>query len=394
MQTVTYKVVARRVDLLFALLRYALGASREFPVFGAGDVFAGDITAEDWEWLYKQCGRQSLLGVAFFAINSLSSGKPESIGMPRQLYLKWYYQAEGIRSLNERHYACSRELTQKFAAEGCLTLILKGQANSLLYPDKFIRQTGDIDIWVSGGRERVLEVLRKMDLLEDTKISSHDVLLPKKVFGEEVEVHFGFGVDRCNPFANRRLLHFLNAELPASHPVPAGDTKDAPSFYVPSNKFALVMQLSHIYKHMLGLGVGMRQLVDYFLLLRASSGKERTEIASLLGAMNLRRFAGALMWVLTECLGLESEYLLCPPDARRGRILLREIMRDGNFGKFADRRRGSVWRWWLKNRLRLVTFLPFDLSEVSWFLLRYWASFVFLTPKRILALRRYKERHK
>ncbi len=307
--------------------------------------------------------------------------------MPRQLYLKWYYQAEGVRSLNERHYACSRELTQKLVAEGCQSFILKGQANSLLYPDKFIRQTGDIDIWVSGGRERVLELLRKMDLLEDTKISSHDVLLPKKVFGEEVEVHFGFGVDRCSLFANKRMLAFLDVESHNLTPVPEG-------FYVPFKKFALVMQLSHIYKHMLGLGVGMRQLVDYFMLLRASSSEERAEIASLLGSMNLRRFAGALMWVLSECLGLESEFLLCAPDARRGRILLREIMRDGNFGKFADRRRGSVWRWWLKNRLRLVTFLPFDFSEVLWFLLRYWTSFVFLTPQRILALRRYKTRHK
>ena len=399
MQTVTYKVVARRVDLLFALLRYALGASREFPVFGAGgvsasDILAGDVSAEDWEWLYRQCGRQSVLGVAFSAINSLSLGKPESLGIPQQLYLKWFYQAEGIRSLNERHYACSGELTQKFAAESCQTLILKGQANSLLYPDRFIRQTGDIDIWVGGGRDHVLSVLQKLNLLERARISNHDVLFSKKVFGEEVEVHFGFGVDRCNPFANSRLQRFLNAELPASHLVPAGDTKDAPSLYAPSNKFALVMQLSHIYKHLLGLGVGLRQVMDYCVLLRASSDGERADVAARLESLGLNRIAGALMWVLSEYLGLESQYLLCAPDARRGCILLREIMRDGNFGKFADRRRGSVWRWWLKNRLRLVTFLPFDFPEVSWFLLRYWASFVFLTPQRILALRQYKKHHK
>ena len=389
MQAVTYKVVVRRVDLLFALLRYALGASREFPVFGAGDV-----SAEDWEWLYRQCGRQSVPGVAFSAINSLSSGKPEALGMPHQLYLKWFYQAEGVRSLNERHYACSGELTQKFAAEGCQTLILKGQANSLLYPDKFIRQTGDIDIWVGGGRDHVLSVLQKLNLLERARISNHDVLFSKKVFGEEVEVHVGFGVDRCSPFANSRLQRFLNAELPASHLVRAGDTKDAPSFYVPSNKFALVMQLSHIYKHLLGLGVGLRQVMDYCVLLRASSDGERADVAARLESRGLNRIAGALMWVLSEYLGLESQYLLCAPDARRGRILLREIMRDGNFGTFADRRRGSVWRWWLKNRLRLVTFLPFDFPEVSWFLLRYWASFVFLTPQRILAFRLYKRRYK
>ena len=399
MQTVTYKVVARRVDLLFALLRYALGASREFPVFGAGgafasDILAGDVSVEDWEWLYRQCGRQSVLGVAFSAINSLSSGKPEALGMPHQLYLKWFYQAEGIRSLNERHYACSGELTQMFAAEGCQTLILKGQANSLLYPDKFIRQTGDVDIWVGGGRDHVLSVLQKLNLLERARISNHDVLFSKKVFGEEVEVHFGFGVDRCSPFANRRLQRFLNAELPASHLVPAGGTKDAPSFYVPSNKFALVMQLSHIYKHLLGLGVGLRQVMDYCMLLRTSSDGERADVAARLESLGLNRIAGALMWVLTECLGLESQYLLCAPDARRGRILFREIMLDGNFGKHAQRKRGGVFKWWLRNRLRLVTFLPFEFPEVSWFLLRYWASFVFLTPQRLLALRRYKTRHK
>ena len=307
--------------------------------------------------------------------------------MPHQLYLKWFYQAEGIRSLNERHYACSSELTQMFAAEGCQTFILKGQANSLLYPDKFIRQTGDIDIWVSGGREGVLDLLQKMSLLEGARVSNHDILLSKKAFGEEIEVHFGFGVDRCSPFANKRMLAFLDAELQNTMLTPMG-------FYTPSNKFALVMQLSHIYKHLLGLGVGLRQVMDYCMLLRTSSDEERLDVSSSLKSLGLNRIAAALMWVLSEYLGLESQYLLCKPDARRGRILLREIMYDGNFGKRAERKRGGVFKWWLRNRLRLVKFLPFDFGEVSWYLLRYWASFVFLTPQRLLALHRYKNRHK
>lgn len=399
MQTVSHNDSTRRTRLFFTLLRFAIGASREFPIFGAGgvsasDFLAGDVSAEDWEWLYRQCGRQSVLGVAFSAINTLSAGKPETLGMPHQLYLKWFYQAEGIRSLNERHYACSSELTQKFAAEGCQTLILKGQANSLLYPDKFIRQTGDIDIWVSGGREAVIALLSRMNLMDGAVVSSHDVGLRKDLFGVEVEVHFDCIQSANNPFANKRLRAFLAGEMGAAHLVPAGDTKDAPSFYVPSNKFALVMQLSHIYKHLLGLGVGLRQVMDYCVLLRASSDGERADVAARLESLGLNRIAGALMWVLSEYLGLESQYLLCAPDARRGRILLREIMLDGNFGKHAQRKRGGVFKWWLKNRLRLVTFLPFDFPEVSWYLLRYWASFVFLTPQRLLALRRYKSRHK
>lgn len=382
MQTVSHNDSTRRTRLFFTLLRFAIGASREFPVFGADAV-----SGEDWEWLYGLCGRQSLLGVAFYTIQQIPSGKPESLGMPHQLYLKWFYQAEGIRSLNERHYACSSELTQKFAAEGCRTLILKGQANSLLYPDKFIRQTGDIDIWIEGGRNRVLDLLQKMNLLKNAKISNHDALLSKKAFGGEVEVHFGFGVDRSSPFANKRMLAFLDAESHNTTLVPAG-------FYVPSNRFALVMQLSHIYKHLLGLGVGLRQVMDYCVLLRASSDGERADVAARLKSLGLNRIAGALMWILAEYLGLESRYLLCKPDVRRGRILLREIMYDGNFGKRAERKRGGVFKWWLRNRLRLVKFLPFDFREVSWYLLRYWVSFVFLTPQRLLAFRRYKRANK
>jgi hypothetical protein len=388
-QTVSHNDSTRRTRLFFTLLRFAIGASREFPVFGADN-----ISAEDWEWLYGLCGRQSLLGVAFYTIQQIPSRKPETLGMPQQLYLKWFYQAEGIRSLNERHYACSGELTQKFAAEGCQALILKGQANSLLYPDKFIRQTGDIDIWVSGGREAVIALLSRMNLMDGAVVSSHDVGLRKDLFGVEVEVHFNCIQSANNPFANKRLRAFLAGEMGAAHLVPAGDTKDAPSFYVPSNKFALVMQLSHIYKHLLGLGVGLRQVMDYCVLLRASSDEDRADVAARLKSLGLNRIAGALMWVLSEYLGLESQYLLCAPDARRGRILFREIMLDGNFGKHAQRKRGGVFKWWLKNRLRLFTLLPFDFPEVSWFLLRYWASFVFLTPKRILAFRRYKKHHK
>ena len=357
---------------LFQFLRVALGTQQDVSC---------KMNPDNWLSLYRESARQSLIGVVFFAL-----GKLDSSSVPKQVYLRWYYQSQVVKAQNEQMNALASRLTKLFDEQGARTLILKGPANSRLYPDAFIRQTGDIDIWVGGGRDHVLDLLQKMNLLEGARISDHDVLIPKTVFGEEVEVHFGFGAERRSPSANRRMLAFLDAETQNSTRIDAG-------FVAPSNKFALVMQLSHIYKHMLGLGVGMRQLVDYFMLLRTASDEDRAEVASLLGAMNLRRFAGALMWVLTECLGLEHEYCLCEPDARRGRVLLREIMQDGNFGKFAERRRGSVWRWWFKNRLRVVTFLPFDFSEVSWFLLRYWCAFVFYVPERI-AIVREKSRRK
>lgn len=320
-------------------------------------------------------GRQSVLGLAYPVVV-----EPAVQGLPKELCLKWFYQAETIRALNQKNYELSRELTEKFSEQGARTAILKGQANSRLYPDKFVRQTGDVDLWVEGGRERVVDLLSRMGLLENVQFSKHEVTLPTSAFGIDVEVHFDCIYDCRNPFANRRLKRVLAEELQKNELVPEG-------FYVPTNKFALLMQLSHIRKHFIGLGVGLRQLVDYFVLLRSASVAERAEVSALLKPLGLAHFAAAVMWILSEKLGLQPDCLLCPPDANRGRVLLREVFADGNFGKFSERKRGSVYLWWLRNRLRVFGLLRFDFAEVSWHLLKYWASFLGLMPERLGALR-------
>ena len=250
--------------------------------------------------------------------------------------------------------------------------------------DKFIRQTGDVDIWVAGGRNKVVSLLSQMGFLENVKFSAHEMTIPRDVFGAEVEVHFKYIYDCQNPFANKRLKQILSYEIES--PVAVGE-----EFYVTSNKFSLLMQLSHIRKHVLGKGIGLRQIMDYAVLLRASQDSERAEVSRALASTGLRPMAGALMWVLSECFGLKDEYLLCAPDISRGRRLLAEISDDGNFGKNAKRKRGGIFMWWVRNRLHLVRMLSFDFPEVSWFILRYWAMFLYYIPKRIYLLYKYKK---
>ena len=359
--------------VFFDLLRAALG---DVP----GELV--ELNTEEWLGLHKQATKQALLGVIFYGLQRVYPDIEQRI--PKDLYLKWFYQAEAIRGLNQTHYELSKKLTTLFAERGSKSVILKGQANSRIYPDKFIRQTGDVDIWVAGGRNKVVSLLSQMGLLENAKFSAHEVTLPKDVFGAEVEVHFNYIYDCQNPFANKRLKQILSYEIES--PVAVGE-----GFNVASNKFSLLMQLSHIRKHLLGHGVGCRQIMDYAVLLQASQDSERAEVSQALASTGLRPMAGALMWVLSECFGLKDEYLLCDPDASRGRWLLAEISDDGNFGKNAKRKRGGIFMWWVRNRLHLVRMLSFDFSEVSWFLLRYWAMFLYYIPRRIYLLYKYKK---
>ena len=49
--------------------------------------------------------------------------------------------------------------------------------------------------------------------------------------------------------------------------------------------------------------------------------------------LGLWKFAGAVMYVLHEVLGLPEEKMIAPKDEKRGKLLLAEILNGGNFGK-------------------------------------------------------------
>lgn len=338
---------------LYALLRLGLDAA---------DVERPEraLSPDDWEKLYSVAAEQSVLGIAYAGIERL----PKDAQPPMELAFQWASEAETVRGHNRLVNGVAVRLTQLFAAEGRRSAILKGAANARLYPDAFIRQCGDVDIWVEGGRESVLALLKEKNLVADegslTKLytAPHHVDLAPGPDGIHVEVHFDPSSGNLNPFANRRMMRYLAAEIAKAGEAPGG-------FCVPSMRFALVMQLSHIQRHFLEEGIGLRQVVDYYVLLRNSTEADRGEVAARLRAFGVSHMAGALMWVLGEKLGLERDRMLCRPDPFRGRWLLSKVFAGGNFGLYAEEERGLVRRWFAR-RWRLLRCLPFAPAEVFW----------------------------
>ena len=98
----------------------------------------------------------------------------------------------------------------------------------------------------------------------------------------------------------------------------------------------MVYQLSHLYHHFFDEGIGMRQIIDYYFVLLKADGKDPMNKASLLHELKylgLWKFAGAVMYVLHEVLGLPEEKMIAPIDEMRGKLLLSEILNGGNFGR-------------------------------------------------------------
>ena len=87
--------------------------------------------------------------------------------------------------------------------------------------------------------------------------------------------------------------------------------------------------------------------------------------------LRLWKFAGAVMYVLHEALGLSEEKMIAPMDEKRGKLLLAEILNGGNFGKHFTKyghftQQGMAKKYFLKiwRNMHFVRYYPAEaLSE-------------------------------
>ena len=387
------------------------------------------IAGMDWQELYSFASKQALLGLCFEGIERLGKEYPEELRLNpigRELLMTWMGKAQQIRRQNMKVNAVAGKLFSMLREDGLRCCILKGQGNALMYPNPYSRTPGDIDVWIDASRERIMEYAQKKYELGDDIRLQH---LETSLDGVPVELHF-FPCSMNNPIYHARLQKWFkrNADLQCSHIVGLPD--GAGDIAIPTTAFNVVYQLTHLYHHFFDEGIGMRQIIDYFLVVNdfsknvfldydfsnhpvplskegstfspspsssgsgdvtapsrcseplrskdggpskvspdcagwdrrgvsgdtgsvscsSASGSSITSVSSAsttdsststaldmvqreLKYLGLGKFAGAVMFVLHEVLGLAEDKMIVPMDEKRGRLLLAEILDGGNFGR-------------------------------------------------------------
>lgn len=146
-------------------------------------------------------------------------------------------------------------------------------------------------------------------------------------------------------------------------------------------RFNVIFQLSHILNHLLHEGVGLRQLIDYYYLLRSHECKEdeKAWLNKKLKDCSLWHISGAVSWMLAVELGLPKTSLVTPPNERYGKQLMREMIASGNFGKYDDRLLSGVSHSKLVANLRrlvrdarMMVYYPSECIWEPWFRLWHW----------------------
>ena len=429
-------MLSQQQRIFFEFLRFCIGTVQEVP---------SSLKGADWRVLYAMARKQCLVGVLFDGIKRL----PADVGMDKGLLFQWMAQNQTLRKANARLDKAAVEVAEWFGRKGFRTCVLKGQGNALLYPPGMERTPGDIDLWVDGGDRKVVSFVRSLS--PDEKVCYHHIGFPE-YNGVEVEVHFRPSFLFCFRH-NRRLQEYYERVMDEqfAHRVKLGGQGKVA---VPKAEFNLIFQLTHIFTHLMNEGIGLRQLLDYFFLLKNTDfigntdgvsgntnggasfvntdftdkfsgntggdgfllntdftddtdriggnadgdglllntnftdntdriggnadGVDRRLLQDELRRLGLWEFAGAVMYIMKEVFGLEDNRLIVPPDVKRGRLVLKEVLEAGNFGQYDKR------NWFghsalghnlqrLYRDMRLVRFFPAEALSEPFF--RIWHFF-------------------
>lgn len=310
-----------------------------------------------WLTLLRMAERQMLAGVVFEGIRSL----PTELAPPKDVLMRWLLKSEKIHKMNEVMDVRSVEAEKHFHDKGFPCCILKGQGLARLYAKPTSRTPGDIDIWVHGDRQRLIHMAQT---LKDTVEPTYHHIDYALFDDTEMELHYT-PTWMYSPWGNRRLQRFFREEARWDVMAPGGD------FHVPSLRLNLVFVLVHIYRHFFTEGVGMRQLLDYYCVLRScQDAAERRYVMQVLRQLSMARFTAAIMWVLATCFRLDGEHMLCPPNELEGRFLLIEVMKAGNFGQYDARihisGNDTNWQKFSRRTQRNLHFLTRYPCEVLW----------------------------
>ncbi|MBQ1647311.1 MAG: nucleotidyltransferase family protein, partial [Bacteroidales bacterium] len=243
----------------------------------------------------------------------------------------------------------------RLGLRGC---ILKGTGLAHLYPHPEQRMCGDIDLWIEGDRDSIIEAFR------DADYPVYDIIYQEAKVGvfldTEVEIHF-HPSKMYNPFSNARLQRFFDRNAPFRD--------DAPITY-PDARFNAVFCMAHMFRHYMEGGIGLRQMMDYYYILKALAPEDREPVMKALKHLGMRRFTASVMTCVQYCFGLEDAYLLCSPDRILGKKLVNDIIAMGNFGVM-DRRNYTFdgetkWATFRRKNKRVFSNLRYYPLEIFW----------------------------
>ena len=317
-------------NLLFELIQVALERKENLSQVPS---------ASEWEAMFEEAEHQAIVGILQKGLERLSVEQRPYL----DLLLEWIGTVQIIKSRNELLDERCLELLRWLENAGLRACVLKGQGIARLYGNLGeLRQPGDIDVYVDCGREKAIERVERIGYSVEGWDYKHAHVCVWE--NTEVELHYRVEV-MFNLFKNRKLQKWFKAHEDEifgtskdSENSNTDDTNLTDGMVTPTVGFNVFYILLHIYRHFFTEGVGLRQIMDYYFVLKkchADSTSLTDKYCAAVSEFGMERFAKGLMWVMQEVMAMPREWMLWEPDEKEGRYILEQVMEGGNFGHYS-----------------------------------------------------------
>ena len=323
------------MSIFFELLQVALGRRERLSRVPL---------SHEWEEIYEVAEKQGIVGLLLSGLEHL----PAYFLPPLELKLQWIGDVQMDDHLNKLMDQRCLELLGMLEKAGLQGTILKGQGIARLYDEDLSsrRQPGDIDVYVDCGLERAIAFAQSLGQKDISWDYKH---LHLQLWEDtEVELHYRVEV-MFDLMKNHRLQRWFDHELNELY-----EFDPESGFVTPSVEFNVFYILLHIYRHFFTEGVGLRQIMDYYFVLKTHYENKTTYLinntngttddtdhtdkyCTAVSEFGMERFAKGLMWVMLEVMAMPKEWMLWEPDEKEGRYILEQVMEGGNFGHYSKR---------------------------------------------------------
>ena len=325
------------------------------------------LSEDDWEMLFTMSRQQTVTGIVFQGLQYL----PDGMFPPETLLIRWTAEVDAIERRNRKMNRVLSELYTLFHSKGLNPVLQKGQGVAQFYPNPLLRECGDIDLYFNNreAQEEAAACIRSCGITVKKMPDESSCYLWK---GIEVEHHVRL-FDLYTPFLNR-YTDGLESEKGFEFIM----LQDLELFaMIPTPFLNLLLLDLHILKHVLGWGIGLRQLCD---MARACSvlhdDTDPDEMKAISRKFGLTEWNRLLHAFLTDSLGLPAVCLPYRETAPSGQPLADIIWRGGNFGRYGKgydphlkgwRRKCSTARSFARNIGFMAGYAP---KESFWILMQ------------------------
>ena len=319
-----------------------------------------------WEQVYWAACQQTVEGIIYDGIMQL----PENWLPPRELLIKWTARIDIIERRNTHMNKVVAELDELFHANGISYRLLKGQGVANCYIRPSHRVCGDVDWYFPSYSD--FKKANKLIASKGISITHCAGFSVSYVWKGVIIDHHKRMFDLHNPLLYGYLNKIQRRENQKYITLPVGNRE-----IILSSPLLIHIQVySHILKHMLSFGIGLRQLCDSACICSTYSDIDKALLKKIYCKVGIYRWALMLNGILVKYLGMPPEYspFSLSDEKADAEWMIEEIIYSGNFGFFDQRwdsngedqsiKRSKILLQVLHRLLLHVRYVP---SESFWF---------------------------